>query len=241
MIAADHLYFLLVALVHPVAGYFSFQRLLRRIAAGQRVNRPRLYGVTMVGHWLLLGIVLAIWMLADRSWATLGLGFDLDTDFAIGAILTALAVALFYGQLRGIAAADAGEIRRLHRQLGRVAAIVPHNRQELGRFYLLSLTAGVVEEVLWRGYLIWYLSAFMPLWLAGLLSAVGFGAAHAYQGIANLPRITAVGVAFVGLYLLSGSLWLPMVLHAAVDILQGRLACTVVSRAESFASGDEPG
>jgi membrane protease YdiL (CAAX protease family) len=56
-----------------------------------------------------------------------------------------------------------------------------------------------------------------------------------------LPKITLVGGVFAGLYLLSGSIWLPMLLHAAVDILQGRLAYEVIHRAGSadYGLGDE--
>ena len=60
------------------------------------------------------------------------------------------------------------------------------------------------------------------LMAAALLSAIGFGLAHAYQGLANVPRIIVVGGIFAGLYWLTGSLWLSMLLHAVVDMLQGR-------------------
>ena len=65
---------------------------------------------------------------------------------------------------------------------------------------------------------------------------IGFGLAHAYQGIQNLPKITIVGAIFAGLYVLSGSLWLPMVLHAAVDVLQGRAVYEALRRID----GDTP-
>ena len=67
------------------------------------------------------------------------------------------------------------------------------NGNELARFYGLSITAGIVEEVLWRGFLIWYLSQFMPVWGAALISTIGFGLAHAYQGLRQVPQITIVG------------------------------------------------
>ena len=118
----------------------------------------------------------------------------------------------------------------MNAELGRRAAI-PRNGNELGRFYGLSLTAGIVEEALWRGFIVWYLVQFMPLWAAAVISTLGFGLAHAYQGISNLPKITLVGAALMGLYVLTGSVWLPIVLHSAVDVLQGRTAYEVLCRA----------
>ncbi|MDH3621296.1 MAG: CPBP family intramembrane metalloprotease, partial [Gammaproteobacteria bacterium] len=96
--------------------------------------------------------------------------------------------------------------------------------------YGLSVTAGIVEEALWRGFLFWYLGHFMPLWAAAIVSAVGFGIAHAYQGMENVPRIILVGGVFAGLFLLTGSLWLPIILHAIVDLLQGRAVYGMLRR-----------
>ena len=113
---------------------------------------------------------------------------------------------------------------------GAVFLLVPRNGSELARFNVLSVTAGIVEETLWRGFLIGYLGQFMPVWAAAIISAIGFGVAHGYQGLANIPRITLVAAVFAGLFVLTGSLWLSIILHAAVDLLQGRLAYDVSRR-----------
>jgi len=226
----DHAFIVLIAIVYPLVGFLSFRRVLRRIAAGHAVNRPQLYRGTFLSHWTLFIACLALWSGAGRTWPELGFAVQPDLRFAIAALLTLAAIAVLLIQLRQIRSASQDEIDDLKLRLGNLAIIVPHTRGELGRFYALSVTAGIVEEVLWRGFLIWYLSQFMPLWVAALVSGVGFGLAHAYQGAINLPKIALVGTVFAGLYLLSGSLWLPMVLHAALDILQGRLAYEVVNR-----------
>ena len=78
--------------------------------------------------------------------------------------------------------------------------------------------------------MIWYLGHVMPIWAAAIISAVAFGLAHSYQGLANVPRVTMVGAVLAGLFLLTGSLWLSMILHGAVDQLQGRLAYELLRR-----------
>jgi membrane protease YdiL (CAAX protease family) len=230
MTFVDHLYIFILVVAHPIAGYIGYRRLLRRIAAGEHIERSSLYNVTMIGHWTLFGVALAIWIATERTWTSLGFGFEADFRFLAGIILTAIGIGLLMAQVRQLRQADDGEVRSLREQLGDLIVIIPRNGNELGRFYGLSITAGIVEETLWRGFLIWYLAHVMPLWAAAVLSAIGFGIAHAYQGPANVPRITLVGAAFAGLYLLTGSLWLPMILHAAVDILQGRVAYEVVRK-----------
>ncbi len=229
MMLLDHGLVFIIAIVYPIAGLFGFRRLLRRVAAGESVNRSQLYRNTMVGHWTLLLICMAMWSGAARPWSALGLGLQLDPRFAIAAILTVLGIVVLLMQVRDVKSATQKQLDGIRKRFGKLSLIFPQNGNELARFYGLSITAGIVEEILWRGFLIWYLGQFMPLWAAALVSVVGFGLAHAYQGVAHLPQVTAVGAAFTGLYLLTGSIWLPVILHAAVDILQGRLAYDVIS------------
>lgn len=230
MTLLEHAFVIIIAIIYPIVGFIGFRRLLRRVAAGEKVDRSQLYRNTFIGHWLLFFIWTALWASSSRPWSAVGLDLDLNLRFAIGVVLTILGIVALVMQNRQVKAATAEEIAGIRKRFGKISIMIPQNGNELARFYGLSITAGIVEEILWRGFLIWYLSLFMPLWAAALLSTVGFGLAHAYQGLAQLPHITAVGAALAVLYLLSGSIWLPIILHAAVDILQGRLAYEVMYR-----------
>ena len=226
----DHAFVVLFAVIYPLSGYFSIRKLRRRIAAGKPVNRKHLYDMTLLGHWLLFAIALLSWPLSDRAWADLGFGLALDSRFFAGATLTVIGIVFLVMQLRRVAHASAADLQKIRSAVESVEMLLPRNANELGRFNAVSVTAGIVEETLWRGFLIWYLAQVMPVWAAAVISAVGFGAAHAYQGRENVPKIIAVGAVFAILYLVSGSLWLPMVLHAAVDLLQGRTLYEVMKR-----------
>ena len=59
------------------------------------------------------------------------------------------------------------------------------------------------------------------MWAAAILSSVAFGIAHSYQGTAGVVKCGLVGLAFAGFYLLTGSIWLPMIGHFLFDALQG--------------------
>ena len=108
---------------------------------------------------------------------------------------------------------------------------MPHTAQEARLWVALSTTAGVCEEILFRGYLIAVLAGWMrPALGAGVaigLAYVGalvlFGFAHVYLGRTGAIRAGLAGAAVAGLYALTGSLWVPMLLHAAVDLHSGRL------------------
>ena len=230
MTLLDHGFAILIAIIYPVAGLIGFRRLLRRVAAGKTVNRSQLYRNTLLGHWTLFLVCMAIWAGAARPWPALGFGLHYDTWFALAAVLTIAGIVVLMLQMRHVRSATQEDIDGFKERFGNLSIMMPQNGNELARFYGLSITAGIVEEVLWRGFLIWYLSQLMPVWGAVLVSTLGFGLAHAYQGLSHLPQITVVGAVFAALYMISGSIWLPIILHAAVDILQGRLAYDVMYR-----------
>lgn len=230
MTLLDHAFIFFVAIVYPIVAFVSFRRLLKRVADGERVDRSQLYRNTIISHWTLFFICMVIWVSAARPWSAMGVSLEIDWWFGLAVIVTIAGIVALVMQGRHVKALSAEEIAQLRSKLGSVSIIIPQNGNELARFYGLSVTAGIVEEILWRGFLIWYLTQFMPLWVAAVISGIGFGLAHAYQGISHLPQITAVGLLFAALYVISGSIWLPIIMHAAVDILQGRLGYDVIYR-----------
>jgi len=226
----DHIFVLIFALMYPIAGFIGFRRLLRKIAAGMPVNRNHLYLNTITWHWILFALGLIAWAYSGRPWVVLGFNFEMNVRFLFAAAFTIAGIAFLVAQVRRVASAPQQDLDRVKSGFGALFLLVPRNGRELARFNVLSVTAGIVEETLWRGFLIWYLGQFMPVLAAAIISAIGFGVAHGYQGLANIPRVTLVGAVFASLFVLTGSLWLPIILHAAVDLLQGRLAYNVLTR-----------
>ena len=99
---------------------------------------------------------------------------------------------------------------------------------EEGRWFTaLGLSAGICEELLYRGFLVAYLASFLGLWPGALAAGAVFGIAHLYQGWGGIVRTGIFGVVFALLYAWSGQLWGLVILHAAVDVLNGRAARVV--------------
>jgi uncharacterized protein len=102
--------------------------------------------------------------------------------------------------------------------------LLPVSRQERIWWVLLSVTAGVCEELLYRGYMLQYLRGHLAggpalgLALAWLLSSLAFGVGHFYQGIRGMAETTIAGLVFGLLAILTGNLVLPIVLHSLVDL-----------------------
>ncbi len=70
----------------------------------------------------------------------------------------------------------------VRKQIGPLVTLLPHTRPELGWFVGVSLTAGICEEFLFRGYFIWTFERWLGWWGAAALSIPFFAALHAYQG-----------------------------------------------------------
>ena len=82
----------------------------------------------------------------------------------------------------------------------------------------LVLTAGVTEEVLFRGYAIGVgAELFGSVWVALALSLTIFVAAHFRWGASHLISVTWVGLVLSGLFVFSGDLLACIVAHTLLD------------------------
>jgi membrane protease YdiL (CAAX protease family) len=98
-------------------------------------------------------------------------------------------------------------------------------------FILVSASAGICEELLYRGWMVNFLWAETgSVWAAGAISSIVFGIGHAYQGIKAILRTIFVGIQLVVLFVLVKSLIPGQVLHAGVDILTGVAAFVILRR-----------
>ncbi|MGV8912764.1 MAG: CPBP family intramembrane glutamic endopeptidase [Rhodoglobus sp.] len=103
--------------------------------------------------------------------------------------------------------------------VGDIQSILPRNRQELVLGGLLSINAGIVEELLFRLALPALLFATTGNAIVAIVgSLVLFGAMHSYQGVAGIIMTTVIGAIFMGLYVLSGSILVAIIAHAVLDL-----------------------
>jgi membrane protease YdiL (CAAX protease family) len=86
---------------------------------------------------------------------------------------------------------------------------------------LVGITAGLCEEILFRGFLLYYLRTSpwqLHLTLALLLSSAIFGLQHLYQGAQGVAATFVLGALFGLFFILTGNLVFPILLHAATDL-----------------------
>ncbi len=103
--------------------------------------------------------------------------------------------------------------------------ILPHTNGEVAVFFLLTATAGICEEIIFRGYLQRQFSAlFKNAVIAVVLQGIIFGASHGYQGPKYMLIIVVYGVLFGVLAQWRHSLRPGMFAHFLQDFTTGVLA-----------------
>ena len=178
---ADHLIVFTFAVLLPSYARYNYPRFKRALESGEPGIRSRQYRRTLLRQWGLEILALTIWLSSGRSLGALGLGVPAGTAFFIGLVLAAGLAQFWRTQIRAALGHDKAR-RRLVEQLRAIAPILPTSALELRLFTALSLTAGICEEILFRGYLIWYLEITIGIAGAMILSSIVFGIGHIYQG-----------------------------------------------------------
>lgn len=102
-----------------------------------------------------------------------------------------------------------------------VRAWLPTTPQQRLAWIALSLTTGICEELLFRGFLIQYLMN-SPWTLSfvssAIISCTVFAVGHAYQGSRGMLQTLLFSVAMIGLMLATGSLVAPIIVHVLVNL-----------------------
>ncbi len=213
---------LILAVFEPMIGTWSFQRLLRWVEEGRTDARTRTYNWVLYNQW---GLVLGLscwWAIMGRGLAPLGLvptasGWQW---LAIGIGLVAVVLQL-WNMFRVVGNTD--QLAETRKQAGDLCGLSPQNPTEDRRWVLVSITAGVCEEFVYRGVLLGVLIPAIGLWPAVGLSSLIFGLGHVYQGLAGVLKTGLIGLVFAILTVYSGSLFVAILLHAVVDITSGRI------------------
>ena len=200
-------------------------------------SRIMLYGGTFVTQLLLILLVwFGIWLRGVRMrdliggrWKTVE-SFLLDVALAVAFLVVAdlllvgVRVAMGTLDLHNLAKQKDDTLRML-------GPIAPHTYLEAGLFVLLSVFAGLFEEIIFRGYLQRQFGALSQNAVVGIVaSAAMFGLAHGYQGTRMMVVIAVFGAFFGILAHFRKSLRPGMMAHAFQDSLSGLALFSLIKR-----------
>jgi len=221
----DHIVFVLIAAVFPIVDFFAVRKRAALIRSGRTELRMKFYRKIIWEEWVGTFVIATMWFVLGRGAAELGLIPGLSALAWAGYGLATLLCGLQLLQARSIIGKHENHVA-FREQVGWMSFMVPHTARELRTFHVVSLTAGICEEIVFRGFVIAYLIALLgvPFWAAAVLSSIVFGLAHAYQGPIGFLRTAAVGGVMALLYGMTGSLWAPILVHIVIDMTFGRMS-----------------
>lgn len=215
----DHAFVLLIFIVFPIYAKLTFASVIEEIRQGGSKARQKVYRRT-IETWLLFAIVVvAQWAITDRSWSELGINAGEPFEQLIAALVAVIAIAAFSLPLKRAVDSDQG--KSIATDLKDLYLFMPKSAADLRWFRAVSLNAGITEELIMRGYLIWYLLHFFNQYVAALIAIAAFAYAHIYQGVRQLPGLVLISAIAVGLYIYTGSLLVPVLFHVIHDAVQG--------------------
>jgi uncharacterized protein len=207
----------------PIYICLNHEQEKQRVLA-QPEKRIAVYRSTMIQLWQPV-FILSVLVYQDHiSLFDIGLRWHWGLANQIGVIGLVLICGYFLHALNQFSK-NAENQQAMRTQLAPVLWFMPTTTVE-SRYFIfgISITAGICEELLYRGYLIQLLADGMPIYGAVILSSIAFGLGHIYQGPINVIRTTVMGIVMALIYLATDSIIVPMILHALLDMYGGELA-----------------
>ena len=227
MTLMDHVLAIFLVVIGPLrSGAIGLRRFRIATPAELPGVRRAAYRTAIVTQWLRVIATGLVWWSARRPLNDLGLELHTGPGFIGVAVGLGLIIVAMVRQRRK-ALEDIEGRAEIRERLENVRLLLPHTRSEFAGFKWVAITAGLCEELLYRGYLIWYFSHIMPWWAAGLVTALAFGIGHAYQGARGVAVTSVLGAFLAAVYFVSGSLYASMLIHTLMDLHSGDLAWRV--------------
>ncbi|WP_033073260.1 CPBP family intramembrane glutamic endopeptidase [Sphingopyxis sp. MWB1] len=165
---------------------------------------------------LLLAGLFMIWRVEGRGVALLGLGLPQSPIgiWALGGGAATIAGLLLVALWRPLP--DQSAAMKVNPE---ARSIMPVKEPEKRLFLLFILFAGIGWEILYRGYLLFYLSPLVGLPLAILIAAAAYTASHGIKDRKRFAVSFLSALLFTGAYAATGNLWWLILIHIALPLL----------------------
>jgi uncharacterized protein len=211
-------FLLIIVLGYPIWDYFYMKKVKNNL-----VNKWRMYGEMMITQWVLVAIVSVYWSITNRSLNDLFyfenplLSFHPDSLLAV-----VLGIGISFGMFALILVFSKTIRQKISDALNdeSIQFLLPSTLGERLLFLLVAVTAGFCEEIIFRGVMLYYLSHLtfeLPILAIGIISSLLFGMVHLYQGWKGVFLTTYLGAIMFFLFVGTGYLWVPIILHFLTD------------------------
>ena len=230
----DHIIFGIFGLLFPIHSMFSTQPKLAEMEEWEPDMKRMLYISNSISLLVMALIVLAAWYFTDRTWSQIGLQMPTFTEwiwpFILFITFNLLYILDAWQELRTPKARS-----KAHAHWKKHTPFLPENAKETIQFIPLAFSAGINEEIVFRGFFINY---FLLLFagheyqyvLALAIPSMPFAVVHYYQVWKAVLKIGVLSIFFGLLYLTTKSLLIPILLHVFIDLIGGVISWKYLSK-----------
>jgi len=172
------------------------------------------YKSTFIYQLILVGLVGLAFYFNSESIDVIGLAFlnnPLDSIFLIAASL------LFFWIVHSITP-SVKNLKKIKKKYAKIYYLVPKTPGEYKFAIFLSFVAGICEEIIYRGFLFWQLTLYMPFYLAVVITNIIFGLLHWGTGKENAISTFVLGMIYSALSIYFDSLWPAILAHILTDL-----------------------
>lgn len=225
------LFLLFVLIYEPIFGCVDFKTFQKKVKTEEKA-RIHYYVSAIKSLWIPALVIVGLTAVLPLTFKQIGLAPISFNPETLGAGLTAFSMAAVASCTMVLVALIIGSQynSKLRKKLGKMkkeeiskisyAELLPVSKEEKKIWVLVSLTAGITEEIIYRGFLIFALGYLFPdwsIWAVLFFASLIFGLAHTYQGFSGVVRTAFVGMWLSVAYIGFGSLIPLMILHALID------------------------
>ncbi|MDP3436446.1 MAG: type II CAAX endopeptidase family protein [Bacteroidales bacterium] len=221
----------IMTVVYPIAGYYQSKR-LRDQMVSWAYNKTLWYRTSIIWSWVPTLVIVFSVLISGFSFADLGFVTpssqinEVDNLYFYGALAGA-AIYFLYSLYAIISFRLSNRIREEHANKipAAMKMMLPVTQKEKRAWTLLAISAGITEEINYRGYLFLAIPLIFP-WVNGVaiiaISSLLFAIGHIYQGKEAFKPAIA-GVAIGTIFYLTGSLYPVIIIHIAQDLVAKEL------------------
>lgn len=180
--------------------------------------------------------VLSAWYFFGRPFSVLGFATAEENGKSYPWWLIILLILLYVMDiLHSLLSPD--ELQQTKEQLETQTPFMPTLWKEMPAYFLMCVSAGICEEIVFRGFLVnFFKSVFTgfpsPAAWALITPSLIFAVAHYYQGIKAVFKILVLSMLFGLIFWITGSLYIVMLLHFLIDLFSGILSVRLAKRGQ---------
>lgn len=215
MAISTHVLMFLIGLIYPMYLIFANKKTNNRLKNDENY-RLAYYKQIIFIFWMLTCLVIGNTFI-DQS-----MSLNFYPAFNTIGIVLAVLILLFIGlQIVSSKVPTMEKAESVIEKTKDIYHYLPKSKWEYIWFNVLSLSAGICEEIIFRLFMFSYLLINTNLTAAFILTNLIFALTHMDTSKRNSLNSFILGLLFTAIYYFTDNIWLPIILHSSIDLSLG--------------------